>query len=53
MPELAEYELDDGTTVQLTAEDAKRIPGAKKVGDSKPKNEPAAGQRPVQNRARR
>jgi hypothetical protein len=53
MSELAEYELEDGTTMQLSDEDAKRFPGAKKVGKSPKQEPPAARREPVQNRARR
>lgn len=51
MSELAEYELPDGTTLQLSEEDAKNYPGAKKVGPvAAPKKPPE--HEPVHNRAR-
>ena len=52
MPELAEYELPDGTTMQLSEEDAKRFPDAKKKAG--PHAKPAGHEHePVRDRARR
>jgi hypothetical protein len=56
MSELAEYELPDGTTMQLSEEDAKRFPEAKKVGRVQQQATPSESKQQheqVQNRARR
>jgi len=54
---LSVYEIDDsGTTVQLTEQDAKKFPGARKVGtggdDEQPAKTPPRHD-PPRNRARR